>query len=98
MKVRRKTKHLYHKRQDDLHQMDRMGQTTLFRLQTGHNRLKSHLYKKCKISHNDLCLCGEAAEKEKMSYKTSRIIKCSNRQFGAAQQTCRPNSGEPLKN
>ncbi|GFS19346.1 retrovirus-related Pol polyprotein from type-1 retrotransposable element R1 2 [Elysia marginata] len=42
--------------------MNRKGQTTLFRLRTGHNRLKAHLYKTYNIGHTDLCLCGEAAE------------------------------------
>ncbi|GFR81720.1 hypothetical protein ElyMa_002347100 [Elysia marginata] len=42
--------------------MDRKGQTTLFRLWTGLNRLKAPLYKTHKICHNNLCSCGEAAE------------------------------------
>ncbi|GFR84820.1 hypothetical protein ElyMa_000680800 [Elysia marginata] len=62
MKESWKTRHSYHNRQDGLHQMDRTCQTTLFRLRTGHNRLKAHLYKTYKIGYTDLCSCGEAAE------------------------------------
>ncbi|GFR86102.1 hypothetical protein ElyMa_000712100 [Elysia marginata] len=42
--------------------MDRKGQKTLFRFWTGHNRLKTHLYKTYKISHTDFFSCGETAE------------------------------------
>ncbi|GFS21781.1 hypothetical protein ElyMa_003347200 [Elysia marginata] len=42
--------------------MDKTGQTTLFQLPTGYNRLKAHLYETYKIGHADICSCGEAVE------------------------------------
>ncbi|GFR83828.1 Gag-Pol polyprotein [Elysia marginata] len=45
-----KTRNPYQNRQDDLHQMDRKGQTTIFRLRTGHNKVKAHLYKKTRLA------------------------------------------------
>ncbi|GFS14447.1 retrovirus-related Pol polyprotein LINE-1 [Elysia marginata] len=50
-----------------------------------------------KIGHTDIYSCGEAAEtvqhvlQDCQKYRTFK-------QFGAAKQTCRLNSGEPLKN
>ncbi|KAK7115386.1 hypothetical protein V1264_001263 [Littorina saxatilis] len=42
--------------EDDIHQLDRKQQVTIFRLRTGHCRLLSHLYR-LKISHTDQCPC-----------------------------------------
>ncbi|GFS14526.1 hypothetical protein ElyMa_004909500 [Elysia marginata] len=67
-----------HNRQDGLHQMDRKGQTTLFRLRTGHNRLKAHLYKTYRIGHPDFCSCGEAAETVELvlqDYQNYRMLR-----------------------
>ena len=35
---------------------------TIFRLRTGHNRLKYHIHKIFKVGETDLCSCGQAAE------------------------------------
>ncbi|GFR82865.1 hypothetical protein ElyMa_004109200 [Elysia marginata] len=95
MKESWKTRRPRHLRQDGLHQMDRTGQTTLFRLRIGHNRLKTNLYKTYNIGHTDLCSCGEASEKEEHVLQDCQNYRMLRQ---AAQQTCRPNSGVPLKN
>ena len=48
----------YSPAQDDLHRLDRCGQSTVFRLWTGHCGLKKHLHR---IGQADtpLCPCGE---------------------------------------
>ena len=42
---------------DPYHRLNRKEQVTIFRLRTGHNRLRSHLYNKFKIGDSDLCPC-----------------------------------------
>ena len=44
--------------QDSYHLLDRQGQVIIFRLRTGHNRLKHHMYK-LKIGTTPKCACGE---------------------------------------
>ena len=46
---------------DGLDNLTGKQQVTIFRLQTGHCRLLSHLYK-LKISHTDECQCGTAPQ------------------------------------
>ncbi|GFS26851.1 hypothetical protein ElyMa_007067900 [Elysia marginata] len=83
MKERWKTRHPHHSTQDGIHQMERKGQTSLFRLRNDQNRLKAHLYKTYNIGHTDLCSCGEAAET--LEHKeTARIKECLNSRFGAS--------------
>ncbi|RUS76474.1 hypothetical protein EGW08_015758 [Elysia chlorotica] len=57
-----KKSHPEYNKQDGVHCLSRRGQTTIFRLRTGHNRLKHHIYKIFKVGETDLCLCGQAAE------------------------------------
>ncbi|BFZ19231.1 hypothetical protein BsWGS_22270 [Bradybaena similaris] len=46
--------------QDDHHKMDRPEQVISFRLRTGHNRLRSHMYTKFRIGDSAVCTCGLA--------------------------------------
>ena len=48
----------YNPAQDDIHRLDRCGQSTIFRLRTGHCGLRKHLFR---IGQTDtpLCPCGE---------------------------------------
>ena len=43
--------------EDNIHQLDRTAQVTIFRLRTGHCQLLSHLHR-LKISHSDKCPCS----------------------------------------
>ena len=43
---------------DHYHQLDRKGQTIIFRLRTRHNRLNYHMYNKFKIGNSANCGCG----------------------------------------
>ena len=43
---------------DDYHALDRNQQVIIFRLRTGHNRLRSHLFGKFKIGTSGGCDCG----------------------------------------
>lgn len=42
---------------DQMTHLERHRQTTIFRLRTGHCRLRSHLYR-LRLSHTDDCPCG----------------------------------------
>ena len=44
---------------DHYHQLDRKGQTIIFRLRTRHNRLNYHMYNKFKIGHSADCGHGQ---------------------------------------
>ena len=57
-----KESHPEFNRQDGVHQLDRRGQTTIFRLRTGYNRLRHHMNRVFKVGETNLCSCGEAAE------------------------------------
>ena len=47
---------------DDYHLLNRAGQTIIFRLRTGHNRLNYHMYTKLKIGRTPLCACETAPQ------------------------------------
>ena len=57
-----KENHPEYNKQDGVYCLNRRGQTTIFRLRTGHNRLKYHIHKLFKVGETDLCSCGQAAE------------------------------------
>ena len=42
--------------------MTRSQQTIIFRLRTGHNRLRQHMYKRFKVGDSEICLCGQAPQ------------------------------------
>ena len=44
---------------DDYHLLNRQEQVTIFRLRTGHNRLRNHMFSKFKIGETALCTCGQ---------------------------------------
>ena len=44
---------------DPYYQLTRREQVIVFRLRTGHNKLRRHLYNKFKIGDTDMCPCGE---------------------------------------
>ncbi|BFZ09044.1 hypothetical protein BsWGS_12083 [Bradybaena similaris] len=48
-------------RLDPIQLLSRHAQTTIFRLRTGHCRLRSHLYR-LGITHTDECNCGEGVQ------------------------------------
>jgi hypothetical protein len=47
-----------HSADDAYYQLNREDQVIIFRLHTGHNRLKYHLYNKFRIGQNGICTCG----------------------------------------
>ena len=53
-----KREHPGHQKEDAYYRMGRKEQVTVFRLRTGHNRLRSHLFNKFKIGTTDVCPCG----------------------------------------
>ena len=42
--------------------MTRSQQTIIFRLRTGHNRLRQHMYKRFKVGDTEICPCGQAPQ------------------------------------
>ncbi|BFZ11656.1 hypothetical protein BsWGS_14695 [Bradybaena similaris] len=48
--------------QDDYYKMDRPEQVIIFRLRTGHNRLRSHMYTTFRIGDSAICTCGLALQ------------------------------------
>ena len=47
---------------DPIHGMTRSQQTIIFRLRTGHNRLRKHMYKRFKVGDSEICPCGQAPQ------------------------------------
>ena len=47
---------------DPIHGMTRSQQTTIFRLRTGYNRLRQHMYKRFKVGDSEICPCGQAPQ------------------------------------
>ena len=47
---------------DSYHRLNRGEQVTIFRLRTGHNRLKQHMHNKLKIGESPTCRCGQSPE------------------------------------
>ena len=50
------------KQKDDYHLLDREQQVIIFRLRTGHSRLKSHMHRRFKIGDSPTCPCGNARQ------------------------------------
>ena len=53
-----KQQHSYYNQSDSLHKLNRPEQVILFRLRTGHNRLKAHMYIKFKVGESEMCPCN----------------------------------------
>ncbi|GFR87030.1 hypothetical protein ElyMa_002482400 [Elysia marginata] len=88
-----------HKRQDGLHPMDRRGQTTLFRLPTGHDRLKAYMYKTYKLDWFDVCSMKLLNMKNiPQRLRKLQTTEGGNLYFAAAPQNYRPIFRESLKN
>ena len=51
------SEHPGHQKDDAYYKLDRREQVAIFRLRTGHNRLKYHLFNKLKIGDTDECNC-----------------------------------------
>ena len=47
---------------DPIHRMTRSQQTIIFRLRTGHNRLRQHMYKRFNVGDSEICPCGQAPQ------------------------------------
>ena len=47
---------------DDYHLLGRAEQVIIFRLRTGHCRLKQHMYRKLKIAPISYCQCGQVEQ------------------------------------
>nr|KAG5693248.1 hypothetical protein BaRGS_000830 [Batillaria attramentaria] len=47
---------------DSYHQLTRPDQVMIFRLTTGHNRLRHHLHRKMRLVPSPMCFCGEASQ------------------------------------
>ena len=43
---------------DPIHGMTRSQQTIIFRLRSGYNRLRQHMYKRFKVGDSEICPCG----------------------------------------
>ena len=57
-----KRDHLDSDPSDPIHGMTRSQQTIIFRLRTGHNRLRQHMYKRFKVGDSEICPCGQAPQ------------------------------------
>ena len=76
-------KHPKYDRRDAIRRLDRKGQTCIFRLRTGHNRLRHHMHKTFKIGETGDCLCGKGQETTKhILLECSRLEKLRNDTWG----------------
>ena len=62
MKSKWKAKYPNSDAADPYYKLSRREQVILFRLRTGHNRLRYHLHKKFKIGETDRCPCGSGVQ------------------------------------
>ena len=68
-----KESHPEYNKQDGVYCPNRRGQTTIFRLRTGHSRLKYHIHRIFKVGETDLCSCGQAAETAQHALQDCRL-------------------------
>jgi ribonuclease HI len=54
--------HPNHCKNDAYYKLSRHDQRIIFRLRTGHSRMKQHMFRKMKIGTSDTCPCGMAPE------------------------------------
>ena len=54
--------HPQYKPRDSIYQLPRADQVAIFRLRTGHNRLKHHLFSRFKIGDGPNCPCGASRQ------------------------------------
>ena len=52
--------HFHYNKTDDFYKLIRIDKVTIFRLRTGHNRLRFHLYNKMMIGQTEMCPCNTA--------------------------------------
>ena len=57
-----KQNHPHSNRNDPYHLLTRHEQVSIFRLRTGHNRLRNHLFHKLKIGDTDQCCCRTGSQ------------------------------------
>ena len=50
--------HPNYNKKDDYYCLKREDQVILFRLRTGHNRMRAHMYNKMKIGQTEMCPCN----------------------------------------
>ena len=62
LRSRWKVQHPNHDEADPYYLLPRQEQVVLFRLRTGHNRLRQHMHKRFKVGDTELCSCGHAPE------------------------------------
>lgn len=51
-----------HPKNDAFLKLPRQSQNIIFRLRTGHNKLRQHMFRKLRIGDSEMCPCGTAAE------------------------------------
>ncbi|XP_055859728.1 uncharacterized protein LOC129921637 [Biomphalaria glabrata] len=54
--------HPNHKKDDAYYKLSRQDQRLIFRLRTGHNRMRQHMFRKLKIGTSEICPCGVSPE------------------------------------
>ena len=65
--------------EDNIHQLDRAAQVTIFRLRTGHCQLHSYLHR-LNISHSDQCPCGTGPQIPSHILQSSQTFDAFRRQ------------------
>ena len=62
LKARWNNSHQPYNKEDPYHNLDRESQTLIFRLRTGHNRLRKHMFTKLKVGETPNCQCGHGEQ------------------------------------
>ena len=55
-------KHPKYNRYDPIHQLERRDQVRIFRLRTGHNLLRQHMFKTFRMGQGETCICNQGPE------------------------------------
>ena len=68
-------------KEDAYYKLTRHEQIIIFRLRTGHNKLRCHLYSKFKIGERDQCPCGENVQDTEHILQSCSLYKTQREKF-----------------
>ena len=80
-----KQNHPHSNRNDPYHLLTRHEQVSIFRLRTGHNRLRNHLFHMLKIGDTDQCRCRTGSQTTKISFSSAQTTSRYESRSGQTQ-------------
>ena len=84
--------HPHSNRNDPYHLLTRHEQVSIFRLRTGHNRLRNHLFHKLKTGDTDQCRCRTGSQTTEISFSSAQTTSRYESRSGQTQHPWARNS------